>query len=82
MELGKSRPDFGIIITIVLVAAGIIAQWTIVAQKTAEIDAIKAQLEVHRLDSRHHVDPERDETRWQELIRRLERIEKKLDDAK
>ena len=82
MSLSKPRFDLGVVITIVLVAAGIIAQWTILEQKTQQIDLLKAEIEAHRLDTRHHVDPERDDQRWMELIRRLERIEDKLDGPK
>ena len=78
----QSRITLSFLLTLVIVIAGLVTQWTIVAQKTSEVDTIRAMIESHRLDTNHHVDPERDERRWQELIKRLERIEDKLDHAK
>lgn len=81
VESGSSwlRSHAEVAITIILLLLSLVAQWTIINNKVAEIAVLQSQLEVHRLDTQHHVDPERDERRWQELIKRLERIEDKID---
>jgi hypothetical protein len=47
------------------------------------VESVETKLSAHLLDSRRHVDPERDERRWSDLERHVNRrfdaIESKLD---
>ena len=47
--------------------------------KTSDLIIWQAKVDIHLADTQKHLDPHRDETRWQDLIKRMDRFEKKLD---
>ena len=77
--MGWLRSNLSIVITVILLLIAFVAQWSILQSKTVLIDQVAQEVKTHELDTAHHIDPERDERRWQELLRRLDRIEAKLD---
>jgi len=46
----------------------------------SRIDDVEAALLNHRLDTERHIDPRRDEQRWRDLYKRLDTIERKVDE--
>ena len=76
------RANASNIILVVLLIVGFVGQWTIVQYRISQIDLLMHELTQHELDRSRHVDPERDERRWQELLDRLDRIEAKLNEGK
>lgn len=55
------------------------SQWTSFSQSVELSSAVDQRLRAHEHDTRRHLDFDRDEKRWEDLIRRLDRIERKLD---
>ena len=49
------------------------------AETCARVEEIDTRITSHLSDYRRHIDPERDDRRWQDLRDRLSRIEGKLD---
>ena len=61
------------------VIISLISQWNSFQFRSAQIDGLKIELEQHERDTSIHIDPRRDDQRWNDLLNRLERIERKLD---
>lgn len=57
----------------------LVNQWQTFAQSVEVASATDQRLRVHELDNRRHVDFDRDQERWADLLRRLDRIERKID---
>ena len=74
--LSKHVPTLILILTLL---CGLIVQWTRMEISVSDLRTLKAEYNSHKNDTRLHVDPERDERRWQELLDRLSRIEDKID---
>ena len=86
--------NMGLLITLLTLAVGAVV-WLVrlegkvneTSRKSADdartIEGMEGRLSAHLLDSRRHVDPERDERRWNEfdrhVNRRFDTIESKLD---
>lgn len=73
------RSNVGTLITVALLMSGIIAQWSQFGQAAELAKAVELRFRLHEMDNQRHIDPIRDEQRWDELMRRLERIERKID---
>ena len=73
------RGNLTFAVTVIIMLTGLFAQWTILQTKVDLVDSLADQMEEHQRDALRHVDPIRDERRWQDLQYRLQRIEDKLD---
>ena len=73
------RLDMSVMVTAILLVAQLISQWAILNNRMAAVETLERGFKQHELDTRHHTDPERDAQRWEDLLRRLERIDDKLD---
>lgn len=67
---------------LICVFAAVILQWGQFQQTSKLAERTADRLQAHELDTDRHVDRPRDERRWDDLIRRLDRLETKLDYAK
>lgn len=72
------RANVGTVITVALLMTAIVAQWQSFGRAAELAEAVEARFRIHELDNRRHVDPDRDRERWDELMRRLDRIERKV----
>ena len=72
--------NFGFVMTLFLLVASFMTQWNVMVQAVERINIIEQEFRRHENDSRVHRDPDRDERRWQDLMLRLDRIERKIDD--
>lgn len=73
------KENLGTSITIALLIVSMIVQW-VRFESAAELAHETAnRLRLHEMDSSIHVDRNRDERRWDDLIRRLDRMEGKID---
>jgi hypothetical protein len=74
---------FAAVVSLLVVFAGIIASH---ARNSIRIDYLEKELKAtndttdkHIASTAIHIDPQRDEHRWNEILRRLGRIEEKLE---
>lgn len=72
------RSNVGTVVTLALLMAAIVAQWSAFGRAAELAEAVEQRFRIHELDNRRHIDPERDAERWAELMRRLDRIERKV----
>ncbi len=72
------RSNVGTLITLALLMAAIIVQWANFGSAADLVKAVDQRQRVHELDSRRHVDYDRDNERWNDLMRRLDRIERAM----
>lgn len=70
--------NIGTIVTVLVLLVGLAAQWANFGQAAERAKAVDQRLYIHETDTKRHLDPERDERRWQELLRRLDQIEQKI----
>jgi hypothetical protein len=70
------QKNVGTIITLTVLLLGLAAQWANFGQAAERMKAVDQRLYIHETDTERHIDPNRDERRWQELLIRLDRIEK------
>ena len=73
------KDNVAVLIVIVGIFAGWVATWTKMSIEAEAAAGFRSQMAVHIMDTSIHVDPQRDERRWQELLMRLTRIENKID---
>lgn len=73
------RSNLGVVLVIATMAIGIVSQWVQMQNSIALGIDTAARLRAHELDTDRHVDHVRDESRYQETLRRLDRMENKLD---
>ena len=67
------------VVTILAIAASLMTQWNNFQSSALQIAELKLRLDRHMSDTSIHIDPRRDDQRWQDLTARLQRIEAKLD---
>jgi hypothetical protein len=73
------KANLSVLISIMTIIVLMTLQWA-GFQQTAKLAAeTERRLRLHEQDVGRHVDPQRDELRWRDLLRRLDRIEDKLD---
>ena len=73
-----ARNNIAVILTVVGLIAAMAVQWSNFQRTVLLAEQVDERLRDHELDSTRHVDRYRDEQRYQELIRRLDRIEVRL----
>lgn len=69
-------------IAVLAVIVALVLQWGQFQQTTKLAERTADRLQAHELDTDRHIDRTRDERRWEELIRRLDRLESKIDQYK
>lgn len=66
----------------IMLAIVILSNFAIIVRmyvKVTDFEIWKAKMDHHLEDRQIHLDPIRDEQRWNDLTRRMDRMEKKLD---
>lgn len=79
----KANFSLANLLTIIVIVGGIVAAWARAEYRDSYHDKMlsdnQAQLRQHLGDRDIHVDPRRDDQRWDDLLARLRSIETKLD---
>lgn len=75
-----ARRNASLIVTVVTLIVLMSIQWAGFQQTAALARDTDARLRAHEQDTSRHVDTERDERRWADLVKRLDRIEDKIDE--
>lgn len=73
------KDNFGTTITIATFVVTMVVNWTRVQVAVDLANETAARFRIHEMDTGRHIDRERDERWQQELIRRLDRMEAKID---
>ena len=58
---------------------GMAVQWNYFSQAAAQTWRTEQLLQQHLMDTQRHIDPYRDERNRQDLLNRLDRLERKID---
>lgn len=72
------RKNLGTVILLLGFLISLVVQWTLLSQAADLTKVTSMELLIHEHDTRRHIDPERDERRWQDLLERLKNIEDSL----
>lgn len=73
------KQNVGVLILIATLSAGILSTWNKFSQAAEQTWRTAAEFQEHKFDSTRHIDPARDEQRMREIIRRIDELERKLD---
>lgn len=72
------KSNVGTLILLVTLGISLVVQWTLYGEAAKLSERTAQELARHSSDTQRHLDPVRDERRWQELLERLKAIESTL----